>query len=65
MQRYVQTSSEVRMTNSSNNQPTTGSSKDPPGDTGTGTEADRKGGQDSAKRQAERDWQDSAQESGE
>jgi hypothetical protein len=29
-----------------------------------GTEARRKGGVESAKRQAERDWQDSAKESG-
>ena len=32
--------------------------------TGTGTEAERKGGIEPAKRQAERDWEDSAKESG-
>jgi len=37
-------------------------SKAPP--TGTGTEAERKGGIEPAKRQAERDWEDSAKESG-
>ena len=31
---------------------------------GTGTEAERKGGIEPAKRQAERDWEDSAKESG-
>jgi hypothetical protein len=36
-----------------------------PGKSGTGTEAERKGGVEPAKRQAERDWQDSAKESGE
>ena len=31
---------------------------------GSGTEAERKGGVEPAKRQAERDWEDSAKESG-
>jgi hypothetical protein len=31
---------------------------------GTGTEAERKGGVQPAKRQAEHDWEDSAKESG-
>jgi hypothetical protein len=39
-------------------------SKDPVSKAGTGTEAERKGGVEPAKRQAERDWQDSAKESG-
>jgi len=34
------------------------------GKTGTGTEAERQGGIGPAKRQAERDWEDSAKESG-
>jgi hypothetical protein len=40
----------------------------PPGsegsESGSGTEAQKKGGIEPAKRQAERDWQDSAKESG-
>jgi hypothetical protein len=38
--------------------------KGPGPKSGTGTEAERKGGVEPAKRQAERDWQDSAKESG-
>jgi hypothetical protein len=39
-------------------------SKDDVAKSAVGTEAKRKGGIDSAKRQAERDWEDSAKESG-
>ncbi|HEY4341498.1 MAG TPA: hypothetical protein VGM97_16250 [Steroidobacteraceae bacterium] len=38
---------------------------DPVERSGTGTEAKRMGSVETAKRQAERDWQDSAKESGE
>jgi hypothetical protein len=44
--------------------PKQGSSSATPTPSGTGTEAERKGGVEPAKRQAERDWEDSAKESG-
>ena len=56
--------------NTDNRRPTSGldrteESKHQSGDPAAGTEAAVKGGRESAKQQAERDWQDSSKEDGE